>query len=124
MFDFEDLIPNTVNFVQNYQGVAWDNQGIEKGWGWSVWNLNLSTPYSGTQFAFNSHGKNFLGLTFPQSVYFNGSFFTKASRRTSIDVADPFANAADSVRIHFFNDNLLEIGVSDWLTISRYPIWL
>lgn len=119
---FEDLVPNTVVALRDYSGIQWDNDGLDVGWGWSVWNVPNSEPASGQQYAINSHGKNYLGLTFDQRVIFQSISVAQCSRRMSIPVEDPESFAAQRIRLHYFDAEEHEIGLSEWFELGRQPI--
>jgi len=120
VLDFEDVTANTSFALTNYNGLEWDREGPQTGWGWSTSN---TLPYTGTNWLVNTHGKNFIGYTFPGTVYFNGAFFTKSSRTNAVDIDDPSSNTAEMIRLYFYDINLVEIGVSDWFALDRYPTW-
>jgi len=123
VLDFEDVTPNTSFALTDYGGLEWDREGPQTGWGWSVWSTSNTLPYTGTNWLVNTHGKNFVGYTFPGTVYFNGAFFTKSSRTNTVDIDDPGSNTAEMIRLYFYDSNLVEISVSDWFALDRYPTW-
>jgi hypothetical protein len=116
---FEDIAATQTQLI-DYANVNWDHPDI---FGYGIYDAASSVPYDGNNYILNLHGKRLLGFSFNEPTFFNGAFFTKCSRRWDIDRDLPEANSADSIMLHYYDENDQLIGSSPWIVLDRDPEW-